>query len=165
MLHDTDSASYTFKFSQCILLEQSATTLKNTVTTQCRQNEKKEVGLRLAPSLNVLEQTIHDMDLYERKLATFCGLWADYPCQHYQMEFRIEMGQLIGYSNVYGSKALASFDGNLINMIIIHPKEAERSIDHYRGRLGWNKKYIIWEKEDSSRQTGWRSTRRWIRLE
>lgn len=81
------------------------------------------------------------------------------------MEFRIEMGQLVGYSNVDGGKALASYDGNLINMIIVHPKETGRPLDHYRGLLGWNQKYIRWEKEDSSRESGWRPTRRWIKIE
>lgn len=105
------------------------------------------------------------MEIYEQKLSAFCGFWEDYPQHRYRMEFHIEIGQLVGYSNVHGGKALASYDGKLINMIIVHPKESDRPLDHYRGRLGWNKKYIIWEKEDSSRETGWRSTRRWIKVE
>ena len=105
------------------------------------------------------------MEIYEQKLLVFCGVWEDYPRHHYRMEFRIEMGQLVGYSNVHGSKAVVSYDGHLINMIIVHKKGTDRPIDHYRGCLGWNRKYIKWEKEDSSRQTGWRSTRRWIKIE
>jgi len=105
------------------------------------------------------------MDIYERKLLAFCGLWEDYPRRHYRMDFRIEMGQLVGYSNINNRKALASYDGHLINMIIIHGKETGRPLDHYRGYLGWNQKYIKWEKEDSSRETGWRPTRRWIKIE
>jgi hypothetical protein len=104
------------------------------------------------------------MEIYEEKLSAFCGLWEDYPHHYYRMEFRIEMGQLVGYSNIDGRKALASYDGNIINMIIVHAKETGHPLDHYRGRLGWNQKYIVWEKEDSSRETGWRSTRRWIRI-
>ena len=60
------------------------------------------------------------MESYEKKISTFCGLWEDYPRHIYRMEFRIEMGQLVGYSNFYNGKALASFDGNIINMIIVH---------------------------------------------
>lgn len=80
------------------------------------------------------------------------------------MEFRIEMGQLIGYSDVHQGKALTSYDGQLINMVIVYPKDSDRRLKHYRGRLGWNKKYIVWEKEDSTEPRGWRSCRRWIKL-
>jgi hypothetical protein len=81
------------------------------------------------------------------------------------MDFRIEMGQLVGYSNIDGRKALVSYDGKLINMIIIHSKESGHPLDHYRGCLGWNKKYIRWEKEDVRREGAWRPTRRWIKIE
>jgi hypothetical protein len=81
------------------------------------------------------------------------------------MEFRLEQGQLVGYSNGNQGKALASFDGQLINMIIASSSEADSPLDHYRGRLGWNKKYINWEKQDASRQEGWRPTRKWVKIE
>ena len=51
------------------------------------------------------------------------------------------------------------------NLVIIHSKETGRPLDHYRGCPGWNRKYIRWEKEDSSRESGWRPTRRWIKVE
>ncbi|CAF0796025.1 unnamed protein product [Adineta ricciae] len=168
MFYDNDSTDC--KFSQCKLYGKfESTTAKildnHTGSSECRPIEKKE---KISPSirtLNVLEETIRDLDLYEQKLLAFCGLWEDYPDRFYQMEFRIEMGQLVGYSNVNGSKALASFDGTLINMIIIYPQESNRPIDHYRGRLGWSQQYIVWQKEDFSRENGWKSTRRWIRIE
>jgi hypothetical protein len=81
------------------------------------------------------------------------------------MEFRLEMGQLIGYSNDGQGKAWANFDGHLINMVIGQLNENERPVDHYRGRLGWNRKYITWEKHDSSRVNGWRPTRKWVKIE
>ena len=111
-----------------------------------------------------LARSMTTLSIYKAKLLDFCGLWEDYPNRHYRMEFRIEMGELIGYSNVYGGKAYTRYDGKLLDMIIIHPKEVHRPRDHYRGRLGWNRTYIIWEKEDSSCERGWRSTRRWIKI-
>jgi hypothetical protein len=105
------------------------------------------------------------MKIYESKLSAFCGFWEDYPHHRYRMEFRIEMGQLVGYSNANDGKASASYDGKLINMIIVYPKETSLPINHYRGRLGWSQKYITWEKEDFSRENGWRPTRRWIKIE
>jgi hypothetical protein len=100
--------------------------------------------------------------IYKAKLLDYCGIWEDYPNRRYRMEFHIEMGELIGYSNICGSKAFANYDGKLLNMIIIHSK-VHRPLDRYRGRLGWNRTYIVWEKEDSSCERGWHSTRRWIK--
>lgn len=111
-----------------------------------------------------LTRSMTTSSVYKGKLLDFCGLWEDYPNHHYRMEFHIEMGELIGYSNMYGGKAFTSYDGKLLDMIIIHSEDAHRSLDHYRGRLGWNGTYIVWEKEDSSCERGWRSTRRWIKI-
>ena len=105
------------------------------------------------------------MDAYEKQLSVFCGLWEDSPKRAYRMRFCIEMGELIGYSDGIQSKAFASYDGHVLNMIIVYPKETMRPTDHYRGFLGWNKKSIQWEKEDLSREIGWRPTRRWIKIE
>lgn len=140
------------KFSQCCFLDEPTIDSKIDSEDYPRKDEEE-----LARSMTTLP-------IYKTKLLDFCGLWEDYPNRHYRMEFRIEMGELIGYSNIYGGKAYTSFDGKLLDMIIIHPKEVRRPLDHYRGRLGWNRTYIVWEKEDSSCKRGWRSTRRWIKI-
>ncbi|CAF0855318.1 unnamed protein product [Adineta steineri] len=150
-----------FESDPCNLLDIPSSRL--TINQGKESNE--EPKQQSSQPTDVLPENLHDIEIYEKKLLAFCGLWEDYPRRYHRMEFRIEMGQLVGYSNVHGSKAIANFDGRLIHMIILHETELGRPIDYYRGRLGWNEKYIRWEKEDSSRQTGWRSTRRWIRIE
>lgn len=102
---------------------------------------------------------------YQNKLSAFVGIWEDHPRHQYQTEFRLENGQLVGYSSVDEGKALASLDGNIINMVIVHSKQPERSVDRYRGRMSWNQQYINWEKEDSSREGGWRPTRKWVKIQ
>ena len=59
---------------------------------------------------------------------------------------------------------MAIVDRHLIQMIIVHPKEAGRPLNNYRGRLSWNQKYIEWEKQDASRNGNWRPTRKWIKI-
>ena len=83
------------------------------------------------------------MDVHENQLSAFCGLWEDYPTHTYRMRFCIEMGRLIGYSYGNQSKAFATYDGHIINMIIVHLKQTMRPVDHYRGCLGWNKKWLL----------------------
>ena len=112
-----------------------------------------------------IAQLMITLPIYKSKLLAFCGLWEDYPSHCHRMEFSIEMGELIGYSNVHDGKAYARYDGQLIHMIIVHPKEVNRPFDCYRGRLGWDHEYIVWEKEDSLCERGWRSTRRWIKIQ
>ncbi|CAF2496704.1 unnamed protein product [Rotaria sp. Silwood2] len=179
MWHDEHVLQLNFTSSQYNLLGEIKTILDISSTRDSTMKKKEQLPSQPVPvskndqsqeqqlvqRINILEQCLHDMDKYEEQLIAFCGLWEDYPHNRYRMEFCIEMGQLIGYSNINNSKALASYDGRIINMIIVYPKETGRSLDHYRGRLGWNRKYIVWEKEDSSRESGWRSTRRWIKIE
>lgn len=105
------------------------------------------------------------MEIYQTKLSALCGSWEDHPRHQYRMEFRLEMGQLVGYSNTDQGKALAKFDGQSITMVIGHGQEADRPVDHYRGRLGWNGKFITWEKQDATRENGWRPTRKWVKIE
>ncbi|CAF1457891.1 unnamed protein product [Rotaria sordida] len=182
MWHDDYVLQFNFTFSRHNLFDETTTVLDipSTRDTEIKKEEQSTIQptliskddqiqeqqqKQLAQRIDILEQSLHDMKIYEEKLIAFCGLWEDYPHHRYRMKFCIEMGQLVGYSNINDSKALASYDGRLINMIIVYPKEKNRPLVHYRGCLGWNRKYIRWEKEDSSRKSSWRPTQRWIKIE
>lgn len=143
------------KFKQDHFLDETMVNFKDCFMTNVEKQSKEEQ----------IAQSMITLPIYKEKLSAFCGLWEDYPSHGYHMEFRIEMDQLIGSSNVHDGVAYAKYDGKLIDMIIIHPRQANRPFDHYRGRLGWNGTYIVWEKEDSLCERGWRSTRRWIKIQ
>ncbi|CAF4115183.1 unnamed protein product, partial [Rotaria sordida] len=121
MWHDDYVLQFNFTFSQHNLFDETTTVLdiSSTRDTEIKKEEKSTIQSaliskddqiqeqqqkQLAQRIDILEQSLHDMKIYEEKLIAFCGLWEDYPHHRYRMKFCIEMGQLVGYSNINDSK-------------------------------------------------------------